>query len=106
MRCATLLTIRMADALIDIFVAAGLSAQKAKETVKNEILAKEFKNNIEKVNVLDENVFPRNVHSAFRDVRQHVHNIHALCVFCAQHILFYTYSSQCNTNICCIIFVF
>eukprot|EP00057_Strongylocentrotus_purpuratus_P031662 XP_785259.3 PREDICTED: glutamine--tRNA ligase [Strongylocentrotus purpuratus] len=38
----------MADALINLFVAAGLSAQKAKETAKNEILAKEFKNNIEK----------------------------------------------------------
>ncbi|XP_054752456.1 glutamine--tRNA ligase-like [Lytechinus pictus] len=38
----------MADALINLFVAAGLSAQKAKETAKNEILSKEFKNNIEK----------------------------------------------------------
>lgn len=77
----------MADALINLFVAAGLSAQKAKETAKNEILAEEFKNNIEKVNVLDENVFPRNGHSAFRDLRQHVHNIHVLYLVCARYIL-------------------
>jgi len=40
----------MADGVINLFVSAGLSEQKAKETAKNETLASEFKMNIEKVN--------------------------------------------------------
>ncbi|XP_071495236.1 glutamine--tRNA ligase-like [Diadema antillarum] len=38
----------MAEALISLFVSAGLSEQKAKETAKNEVLASNFKTVIEK----------------------------------------------------------